>query len=91
MTQARVRKVLKLVDELALDVSEIRLLRAELDARGESIVDLSTADADERTLALTIKNRIDAAARGSAPLVTMKEAARVLRARRKTRGHTSAR
>ena len=91
MTQARIRKVLKLVDELELDAAELRALRAELDARGECEVDLEAcADADERGLALKIKKRIDAAARGDTPMVSMTEASRILRERRKTRGRQSA-
>jgi hypothetical protein len=93
VSQARVRKVLKLVDELALDADELRELRAELDARGESEADLhACADADERRLAVKIKSRIDAAARGDTRMVSMPEAAQILRERRKSRARrTSAR
>lgn len=83
--------MLKLVDELELDDDELRALRAELDARGECEVDLDAcADDDERKLALKIKNRIDAAARGATPTISMTEASRVLRERRKARGRQSA-
>ena len=91
VAQVRIRKVLKLVDELDLDADELRALRAELDVRGECEVDLDAcADADERKLALKIKNRIDAAACGATPMISMTEASRVLRERRKARGRQSA-
>ncbi len=61
----RVRRVLKLVDELELDAEERRALRAELDAREACEIDLDAcADDRERALARAIKQRIDAAARG---------------------------
>jgi hypothetical protein len=86
VSRARVRKVLKLLDELELDADELRELRAELDARGECEVDLDAcADENERSLATKIKRRIDAAARGDTPMVSMPEATRILRARRKAR------
>ena len=91
VSQARIRKVLKLVDELELDSEELRALRAELDARGECEIDLDACTTDEeRALAQKIKTRIDAAARGKTPMVSMTEASRVLRERRKTRGRPSA-
>jgi hypothetical protein len=87
VSQARVRKVLKLVDELELDPAELRALRAELDARGECEIDLDACEnEDERQLALTIKRRIDAAARGETTIVSMADASRILRERRKARG-----
>ncbi|MGH7285193.1 MAG: hypothetical protein ACRELY_27030 [Polyangiaceae bacterium] len=90
MSQARIRKVLKLVDELELDGEELRTLRAELDARGECEVDLAAcANDDERKLAQTIKTRIDAAARGTTPMVSMTDASRILRDRRKARARRS--
>ena len=90
VTQARIRKVLKLVDDLELDAEELRALRAELDARGECEVDLDAcADDNERALAMKIKTRIDTAARGATPMVSMSEATRVLRERRKARARQS--
>ena len=86
MSVARVRKVLKLVDALELDAEELRTLRTELDARGECEVDLSGCTNSERKLALTIKKRIDMAARGQTAMVSMAEATQVLRERRKARG-----
>jgi hypothetical protein len=86
VTTARVRRVLKLVDELELDQEELRALRKELDARGECEIDLAACtDAAERTLARTIKRRIDAAARGETRMVPMAEAHKILRERRKAR------
>ncbi|MGH7283821.1 MAG: hypothetical protein ACRELY_20030 [Polyangiaceae bacterium] len=40
---------------------------------------------DERKLAQTIKTRIDAAARGATPMLSMTDASRILRERRKAR------
>jgi hypothetical protein len=85
-TSARIRRVLKLVDELELEPEELRGLRAELDARGESVVNLDACkDESERALALVLKRRIDAAARGETSLVSMSEADKFLRDRRKGR------
>jgi hypothetical protein len=82
---------MSLVDELDLDPEELRLLRAELDSRGECEIDLEACSGeDERALALKIKARIDAAARGETTTVSVTEATRVLRDRRKARGRTSA-
>jgi hypothetical protein len=86
VTAPRIRRVLKLVDELELDQEELLILRKELDARGECEIDLAACtDAAERALARTIKRRIDAAARGQTPMVTMAEADKILRERRKAR------
>lgn len=83
---SRVRRVLKLVDELELDAEELRALRAELDARGECVIDLDAcADEGERQLARTIKRRVEAAARGETRMVSMTEADKVLRDRRAAR------
>lgn len=72
VSPARVRKVLKLVDELELDSIELRALRSELDARSECEIDLAACkDEDDRQLAVTIKRRIDAHARGELELVSM--------------------
>jgi hypothetical protein len=87
VTTQRIRRVLKLVDQLELDQNELRILRKELDTRGECEIDLAAcADATERELARTIKRRIDAAARGESRMVSMAEADRVLRERRQARG-----
>jgi hypothetical protein len=70
----RVRRILKLVDELELEPAEVRALRVELGAREECEIDLDAcANEDERQLALAIKQRIDAAARGEAKLVPISD------------------
>lgn len=82
----RLRRVLKLVDELELDRDELRTLRAELDARDACQIDLEAcADGSERALAKTIKRRIDAAARGETKTISMTDANAILRERRKAR------
>jgi hypothetical protein len=69
-SSGRVRRVLKVVDDLALDAEEILALRAELETRQACALDLDAcADPEERTLAQAIKKRIDALARGDARLV----------------------
>jgi hypothetical protein len=86
VTTGRVRQVLKLVDELELDQKELGALRKELDARGECEIDLAACtDGAERDLARTIKRRIDAAARGETRMVSMADANKILRERRKAR------
>ena len=66
----RVSRVLHFVDELELNPAELRALRDELDARQECEIDLGACKTEEeRQLALTIKGRIDAHARGEAELV----------------------
>lgn len=78
---SRVRRVLRLVDELELDPAELHSLRDELDARKECVVDLDACKTEEdRQLALTIKNRIDAFNRGEAKTLTMAEANTFVRA-----------
>ncbi len=70
----RVRKVLKLVDELELDAAERRAVRVELDAREECIVDLDGADDEQRAFLLELKRRVDTILRGEAKTLTMAEA-----------------
>lgn len=66
----RVRRVLEVVDALDLDAQELLALRAELETRQDCVIDLDAcADPGERKLARTIKERIDAVARGDAKLV----------------------
>ena len=66
----RVSRVLHLVDELELDAEELRVLRDELAVRQECEIDLEACKTEEdRALAVTIKRRIDAVARGEAKLV----------------------
>jgi hypothetical protein len=74
-----------LVDELELDPDELRALRDELDARGECVVDVDGADEQERKLLLTVKGRIDAAARGETKMVSMTEADRIVREKLRSR------
>jgi len=82
----RIRRVLKLVEELELDGAELNALRAELDAlKGCEIEPDACADPADRALAETIKRRIDAAARGETRMVTMVEANGILRARQRAR------
>ncbi len=82
----RVRRVLKLVDELELDPGELRALRAELDARGECVINLEACKDDhERALARTIKQRIDAAARGETQSLSMPELWSAVEVRRQAR------
>lgn len=69
----RVRRVLKLVDELNLDASELRALRTELGEREECIVDLEGASEQERASLLTIKGRLDSVLRGETKTLTMAE------------------
>ena len=82
----RIRRVLKLVEELELDGQEISELRAELDARKGCEIDLEGCNtSQERALAETIKRRIDAAARGETRTVSISDANRVLRERQRAR------
>ena len=82
----RIRRVLKLVEELELDGKELRELRAELDVRGGCEIEpAACVDPSDRALAGTIKRRIDAAARGETQMVTMAQANVILRDRRKAR------
>ncbi len=82
----RIRRVLKLVEELELDGAELTELRAELDARRGCAIDLEACtDPADLALAKTIKRRIDAAARGESTMVTMTEANGILRDRQKAR------
>jgi hypothetical protein len=88
----RVRRVLKLVDELELDAEERRALRAELDAREACEIDLDAcADDQERALARAIKQRIDAAARGETQSLSMPQFWSAVDARRQARRRPSAR
>jgi len=76
----RIGRVLHLVDELELDPAELRALRDEIDARQECLLDLDAAKTDdERELAVTIKQRIDAHARGAAELVPISNVMKVAR------------
>ena len=69
-----------------IDPAELGALRAELDARsGCEVVLEACADERERDLAHTIKRRIDEAAGGKTPMVSMTDASKILRDRRKAR------
>ncbi len=70
---SRVRRILKLVDELDLDPSELCALRRELDEREECVVDLAGTSEQERASLLTIKGRIDSVLRGETKTLTMTE------------------
>lgn len=77
---SRVRRVLKLVEQLELDSSEVRELRAELGGYEECVVDLDGADEQEREELLTIKRRVDQFLRGEVQPVSMAEANAFVRA-----------
>ena len=78
----RIRRVLKLVEELELDGAE--LLREELDARKACEIDVEACvDPADLALAKTIKRRIDAAACGETTMLSMTEANGILRDRQK--------
>ena len=84
---AAVRRVLKLV-EAAGDSTPRSLgaLRAELDLRGLCEIDLDAcADNHDRALARTIKQRIDAAARGKTPSLSTRQFWAAVNARRQMR------
>lgn len=93
LSSGRVRRVLKVVDELELDAQELLALRTELETRQDCVIDLDAcADPEERRLARTIKERIDAVARGDAKLVPIgdilrgaRDALRQAQADRRTR------
>ncbi len=74
LVSKRVRHVLHLVDELELDGDELRSLCHELDERQGCEVDLTECStAEERELAMMLKCRIDAVARGETALVPMSD------------------
>jgi hypothetical protein len=73
-SSGRVRRVLKVVDDLALDPQELLALRAELETRQGCVIDLGACSGpEERKLAQAIKQRIDAVARGDAKLVPISD------------------
>jgi hypothetical protein len=76
---SRVRRILKLVDELELDQAELRALRAELDEREKCVVDLEGASPAERASLVTIKGRVDPNLRGEAKTLSMAEGNAIVR------------
>jgi hypothetical protein len=87
LVTSRVRRILKLVDELKLDASELRVLRAELNEREDCVVDLDGASEQERASLLAIKGRIDPILRGKAKMLTMAEGNAIVREELRQRRH----
>ncbi|MFI5297969.1 MAG: hypothetical protein ACHREM_07705 [Polyangiales bacterium] len=80
----RLRRVMKLVDELQLDSEELRTLSRELSARSECIVDLDVARSpEERALMVTVKSRVDKVMSGEAKTYSVAETTRYVRDRLK--------
>ena len=83
---SRVRRALKLLDELELAPAEVRELREELAGREECVVNLeAAADDQERKLLLTIKGRVDAYLRGETKPLSAAEGAKLYRQMRRER------
>lgn len=85
---SRVRRVLKLVEQLELAPAEVHELRAELIGYEGCEVDLEGADDAEQNELLTIKRRVDQFLRGDVQPVTMAQAEAFVRAelRRRRKG-----
>ena len=77
---SRVRRVLKLVEQLELAPAEVHELRAELIGYEGCEVDLEGADEDEQKELLTIKRRVDQFLRGEVQPETMAQANAFVRA-----------
>lgn len=76
----RLKKVLRLVDELELDSREIDSLCDELSARKGCVVDLSKCrNEEEKELVLLAKSRIESIENGSAEVLSEREFMRRVR------------
>jgi len=84
---SRVRRVLRLVDELELDPKELGELRDEIEQRRECVLNLEgVTDEAERALLVAVKDRVDAFFRGETKPLTLAEGTKVYRQMRRERG-----
>jgi len=70
----RVKKALSVIDALELDGEELRELQNALNEREECEIDVGACKTPEdRELAMTLKKRLDAVARGESHTVSIRE------------------